>query len=134
MTTRRIHPRDLEYLVRLINRKLETSNCYYLSSDDDKYALHQNGSDVLRSGYLPARELYYRLSAFLDGLSAERRRDTQARRYGSNNGYTERTKTYTINPRTNANWTTSDLDQLFDLIPGVPQLPADISSTETDNA
>jgi len=47
---------------------------YHLSGAYGGYALHQMGNrdggirDVLRTGHIPARELYYQMQAFIEGL------------------------------------------------------------------
>ena len=89
----RITVKDLEQVVRLINR--ETGNPetgytrkdgkpsanignYHLDGAYGGYSLHQMTNEgggiheVFRCGHIPKRELYDRMQAFLDGLEAQK--------------------------------------------------------------
>ena len=90
----RITERDLEALVERINRTAGTptemytrnpdgtftpnARNYHLSGAYGGYALHQLGGegtgtrDVLGSGHVPKRELYNRMSAYVNGLESGR--------------------------------------------------------------
>ncbi len=56
---------------------------YHLSQAYGGFSLHRmfnnagGVSDVFRCGYVPARELYHRLSAYIDGMDDGRRMDAQ---------------------------------------------------------
>ena len=86
--------KDLEQVVRIINRETENPETSY-TKKDGKYSAnignyHLNGAyggwsleqmtnecggvaDTLRCGHVSKRELYNRMEAFLDGLRAQKK-------------------------------------------------------------
>lgn len=80
----RITRRDLESVVARLNREAYTefpsTRPFELSGAYGGFALHRQGSDVLRSGHVPARQLYDMIHAFLDGMEFGRNLETIATR------------------------------------------------------
>jgi hypothetical protein len=80
----RITRRDLESVVARLNREAYTgfpsTRPFELSGAYGGFALHRQGSDVLRSGHVPARQLYDMIHAFLEGMELGRNLETIATR------------------------------------------------------
>jgi len=80
--TERISERDLEAVCRRINRMTgneeaayNTAGAFYIDGDYGGWDLyrytgdHGSVDDVFRCGHVPARDLYNRMQAFLDGMA-----------------------------------------------------------------
>lgn len=81
--SQRITRANLEAVVARLNREAHTeypsTRPFELSGAYGGFSLHRQGSDVLKSGHVPARQLYDMVHAFLDGIEFGRKLETIAR-------------------------------------------------------